>query len=70
MNGIIDHFEGDMAVVELQGKIMKNIYLTVLPYGVQEGDVIVFTGGKWWLDQEETAKRKAEIEQLAEDLFE
>ncbi len=70
MKGIIDRLEGDIAVVELEGRIMKNIYVSVLPYGVQEGDVIQFVNGKWWYNKAETEKLKAHTAQKLDDLFE
>lgn len=70
MKGIIDRFEGDQAVVELEGKRMKNIYTSVLPYGVQEGDVIEFINGKWSHNQAETQIRKAQMEKKFNNLFE
>ena len=69
MKGIIDRLEGDIAVVELEGKIMKNIYVSVLPYGVQEGDVIEFVSGKWWHNKAETEKLKIQAAQKLDDLF-
>ena len=70
MKGIIDRLEGDIAVVELEGKIMKNIYVSVLPYGVSEGDVIEFINGKWWHNHAETQKLKSQMEKKLDDLFE
>lgn len=70
MKGIIDRFEGNFAVIELDGRIMKNIEVSVLPAGIKEGDAIVLANGKWQFDLNETVKLKAEIKKLAEDLFE
>jgi len=70
MKGIIDRFEGKYAVVETESKAMKYIEASLLPPGAKEGDAIVSVEGKWQLDTEETAKLKAEIAKLAEDLFE
>lgn len=69
MKGIIDRFEGELAVVELNGNIMKNIYVSVLPPGVKEGDVIIFQNGKWSIDSIETQKRRSGIEKKTKDLF-
>jgi len=69
MKGIIDRFEGELAVVELDGNIMKNIYISVLPSGVKEGDVIIFQNGKWSLDRMETQKRRSGIEKKTKELF-
>lgn len=70
MRGIIDRLEGDVAIVELEGKIMKNIYVSVLPYGVQEGDVIEFINGKWWHNQAESQKLRAQAAKKIDNQFE
>ncbi|AFV01966.1 MULTISPECIES: DUF3006 domain-containing protein [unclassified Dehalobacter] len=70
MNGVIDRFEGSVAVVEFDGNNRKNINLTDLPAGIKEGDIVVFNDGKWQLDQNQTARLKAEIDILARDVFE
>jgi len=70
MKGVIDRFEGSVAVVEFNGNNSKNINLTDLPAGIKEGDVILFDDGKWQLDQNQTARLKAEIDVLARDVFE
>ncbi|AHF11502.1 MULTISPECIES: DUF3006 domain-containing protein [Dehalobacter] len=70
MNGVIDRFEGSVAVVEFDGNNRKNINLTDLPAEIKEGDVVVFNDGKWQLDQNQTARLKAEIDILARDVFE
>lgn len=69
MKAIIDRFEGEWAVLELEGNISKNISLSMLPHGVKEGDVIIFSNDKWCFDKGETEKLKTEIDKLAEDLF-
>jgi hypothetical protein len=69
VKGIIDRLEGDLAVVELDGHIMKNIYVSVLPIGAKEGDVIIFQNGKWALDRTETQRRRAEIEKKTKELL-
>jgi pyruvate kinase len=70
MKGVIDRFEGGVAVVEFDGSNRKNINLTDLPTGIKEGNVIIFDDGKWQLDQNQTARLKAEIDILAGDVFE
>lgn len=70
MKGIIDRFESNFAVVETEGREMKNIAVSVLPEGAKEGDVVVLANGKWRLNIDEAEKFKAKIENLAGDLFE
>jgi uncharacterized ferredoxin-like protein len=62
---IIDRFEGEYAVVELQDKSMVNIPKKILPAEAGEGDIISIV-----IDKDETEKRKQEIQKLAEDLWE
>ncbi|MBU3129473.1 DUF3006 domain-containing protein [Clostridium tagluense] len=68
MKGIIDRFEGNYAVVELQGGKTINIDKRKLPIEVQEGTVIEISESIT-IDNEETLKRKKEIEKLTEGLW-
>lgn len=64
MKIIIDRFEGDFAVVETDEKVMLNIPKSLVP-GSREGDVISIV-----IDEEETQKRKDNIQKLMDDLWE
>ncbi|MBW9156062.1 DUF3006 domain-containing protein [Clostridium sp. FP2] len=68
MKGIIDRFEGNYAVVELQGGKTINIDKRKLPIEAQEGTVIEISESIT-IDNEETLKRKKEIEKLTEGLW-
>ena len=68
MKGIIDRFEGEYAVVELQDGKIINIDKKKLPIEAQEGTVIQISESIT-INKEETAKRKSEIEKLTEDLW-
>lgn len=70
MFGIIDRFEGDFAVVEFDGRTMKDIPRATVDPLAKEGDVIVLIDGQYKVDTKKTAKRKAEIEKLTENLWE
>lgn len=70
MKGIIDRFEGEYAVVELEGQTMKNIKKELLPEGVKESTAIRFIQGEWQIDDGRTKDLKAEIDELAKNLFE
>ncbi|EGW39073.1 DUF3006 domain-containing protein [Desulfosporosinus sp. OT] len=70
MNGIIDRFEGDYAVVEFDGRQMKDIPKSKIAIGAKAGDVIVLVDGKYQVDQVETQRRKAEITKLTENMWE
>ncbi|MED0993707.1 DUF3006 domain-containing protein [Bacillus nitratireducens] len=67
--GIIDRFEGELAVIE-----MKNITIDVprskLPSSAKEGDVLIIEDDKYTIDKKETDKRKREIQNLIDKLFE
>lgn len=66
--GIVDRFEGDIAVVEFDDgfeRITKNR----LPADVKEGDVIVVDKYKIMIDQEATRNRKDKMKGLMNKLF-
>jgi len=64
MKFIIDRFEGNYAVVELENKIIINVPRSMLPKESKEGSVISIV-----VDQEETEKRKNNIKKLTNDLW-
>jgi len=64
MKIIIDRFEGDFAVVELEDRTFINMPKKLIPFGASEGTVLIIN-----IDHEETEKLKAEILRLAKDLF-
>ncbi|MEH6949547.1 DUF3006 domain-containing protein [Bacillus sp. JJ634] len=67
--GIIDRFEGDIAVIEFDD-IMKDISKIKLPKEADVGDVLVFDGDRITIDTNEKVKLKQEIEDLMDELFE
>lgn len=60
----VDRFEGDFAVCEKDDRNMINIERIKLPKEVKEGDVLILDGAKILIDQDETKKRREEIEKL------
>jgi hypothetical protein len=62
---IIDRFEGDFAVVELEDKTMVDMPKILVPAGAVEGDVLEIR-----IEQNETKNRKEKIEKMCEDLWE
>lgn len=68
MMGVIDRFEGGIAVVEINKGKMLNIAKEMLPTQVKEGDVLNI-GDTITINIEETEKRKKEIEELTKDIF-
>lgn len=67
--GIIDRFEGGIAVIEVNG-ITRDLPRSVLPRDAKVGDVLLLDNGEIRLDQEETNNRKKEIKSLMDELFE
>lgn len=68
MTGIIDRFEGEFAVVELENMKMINIEKNKLPQGIEEGFVINIEN-EITINYIETDKRKNKIEELTKDLW-
>lgn len=63
MKVILDRFEGDFAILELDvGEVVS--VPKVLVGNASEGDVIKIS-----IEKEETRKRKKKIEELMEDVF-
>ena len=68
--GIIDRFEGDLAVIEF-GEVMKDIPKSRLPASIQPGDVLWFyKDGRVERDAEEKQRLSKEIEKLMDELWE
>lgn len=65
MKLIIDRFEGNFAVVELEDGSTVDIPKKVIPKGAKEGDVLVIK-----IDTAETNRGKERIKKMMEDLFE
>ena len=63
MKVIIDRFEGEFAVVEMEDKTMVDMPRVLLP-GAKEGDVIEIS-----IDTSSTDARKKRIDNLMDDLW-
>jgi len=68
MRGVIDRFEGDFAVVELENGEMRNIKKELVPAEAKEGDVLKIVE-EITIDYEETEKRRKKIEELTKDMW-
>jgi Protein of unknown function (DUF3006). len=68
--GVIDRFEEDWAVVELEDGGFMDISISSLPPNAAEGSVVLIENHKVILLPEETRARKRHIDKLMEDLFE
>ena len=65
MEVIIDRFEGDFAIVELDNREMIDLPKKLVPDDAREGDILEIK-----VNKEETQNRKERIEKLCEDLWE
>ena len=70
MKGIIDRFEGDIVVIELENNEFIDINISDLPKNISTGDIIELIDGKINLCIEETKNKKQAIEDLMDELFE
>ncbi len=64
MNVIIDRFEGDFAVIQLEDRRIAKMPKQLIPVGAEEGTVITIA-----INQDETAKRQEGISRLIKDLW-
>jgi hypothetical protein len=69
IKGIIDRFEGDIAVVEIDGKT-KDFPKSIFPKEAEVGDVIIIDGDKITVDKKATDKLRKEIEELMNEVWE
>lgn len=69
--GIIDRFESNLAVIELETGSTTAIDKNLLPTQAQIGDQLIFHDDQSiTVDEAGTKQLKKDIEELAEDLFE
>ncbi|WP_430413661.1 DUF3006 domain-containing protein [Lederbergia citrea] len=69
MKGIIDRFEENWVVVEING-ITKDFDKTIFPKEATTGDVVKIEGNKVTVLADETKKLRKEVEDLMEELWE
>ncbi len=65
---ILDRYEKNFAILEIEGEI-KKLPLDVFDKNIPEGSVVKFSGGKYFLDEEETEKRRKKLLDLQNSLF-
>ncbi|MFJ7859852.1 DUF3006 domain-containing protein [Peribacillus sp. NPDC097206] len=70
VEGIIDRFEGKIAVVEIDGGDMRDIPKSSLPKGAKVGDMLIIDGDNITISKEGTEKLRKEIDDLMDELFE
>lgn len=66
---IIDRFEGEMAVLEGDGGVMRDLPVEALPAGAKPGDVLTEENGVFQIDRNATQKRAESIQKQMRDLF-
>jgi hydrogenase maturation factor len=70
VHGVIDRFEGEFAVIEV-GTTTRDYARSLLPKNAKVGDsVIIEEDGSIRLHEADTKRRKQEIDQLMDELFE
>ena len=72
MKAIIDRFEdNNLAVLELddQPGNMLTVSVNELPSNACQGDVLYYQDGMWIIDEEETAQRQSDIDELFSSLL-
>ncbi|ACM59362.1 Protein of unknown function (DUF3006) [Caldicellulosiruptor bescii] len=62
---VIDRFEGNFAIVELEGRKMVAVPIEIVPEDAKEGDVLVIS-----IEVQSTQERKQRIKDLFESLRE
>ncbi|GAB6436727.1 MULTISPECIES: DUF3006 domain-containing protein [Bacillus] len=67
--GIIDRFEGELAIIEMNNETI-DVPKSKLPSTAKEGDVLIIEDNKFTIDKNETNKRRREIQDLMNKLFE
>ncbi|MBE7121666.1 DUF3006 domain-containing protein [Bacillus cereus] len=67
--GIIDRFEGEIAVIEINNSTI-DVPKFKLPSTAKEGDVLIIEDDNYTIDKDETDKRRREIQDLMNKLFE
>ncbi|QUH21206.1 DUF3006 domain-containing protein [Alkaliphilus sp. B6464] len=66
---ILDRFEGDYAVIEVDGE-MVDIERCLVDEKVKEGDVLIIIDGIYYRDGQATKERKQYIQDKFKDMWE
>jgi hypothetical protein len=69
IKGIVDRFEGDIAVVEIEGKT-HDFPKSLFPSEVKPGDIVVVDEEHIHIDKKQTEERKKDINKLMDELWE
>jgi hypothetical protein len=69
MKGIVDRFEGDFVVIEIEGNT-KDILKKQVDSSVKVNDVVELVDGKWMVKEADTERRRKEIKALMDSVWE
>jgi hypothetical protein len=69
MKGIVDRFEGDFVVIEIEGN-PKDIPKKQVDSSVKVSDVVELVDGKWMVKEADTERRRKEIKALMDSVWE
>ncbi|WIV21209.1 DUF3006 domain-containing protein [Paenibacillus polygoni] len=69
MKGIVDRFEGDYAVIEIDGQT-HDVSKSIIDASVKVGDVVTLVEGVWKPNPTETKQREKQIKMLMDDVWE
>ena len=69
MKGIVDRFEGDYAVIEIDGQT-HDVSMSIVDAFVKVGDVVTLVEGVWKPNPTETKQREKQIKILMDDVWE
>ncbi|WP_074508876.1 DUF3006 domain-containing protein [Planococcus glaciei] len=69
IKGIIDRFEEDIVVVEVNG-VTRDFKKKIFPQNAEPGDFVEIKGEQVTILKDETEKRRKEIEELMDELWE
>ena len=65
---IVDRIEGDYAVCEI-GENIVNLPLEDLPNSINEGDILIFRNGDYYIDETSKEERMKEILDKMSDVW-
>lgn len=69
MLAIIDSFEGDYCIIEIDG-VTQDVSKSLVEKSAKVGDVVEWNGQKWITNQNKTIERSRSIKKLMDDLWE
>ncbi|MNW48062.1 hypothetical protein D3C74_254110 [compost metagenome] len=69
MIGIIEEFEEDICILEVDG-VTRDINKDLIDSNAKVGDVVEWNGTKWLVNPERTVERSRKIQDLMDQLWE